>query len=101
MKPRLSTDELKEAEEIVHGSARKIIDVLLKEKLHQMEMEKHIITSQTSQRKRGQWMSWVVALALIFAAFFLIYKGHELAGAALGVADVVALVVRFIKGKNS
>jgi uncharacterized membrane protein len=49
----------------------------------------------------GQWLGFVVALAFLGVAAWLINGGHDVAGTFLGTVDIVGLVAVFVIGQRN
>ena len=81
---------------VLPGAAERILALAEKQSAHRMRME-----SQAAAHEL--WRSWAglaagigIALAFLGAAIGLIVSGHEEAGTALGILDLLALAVSFV-----
>ena len=68
---------------------------------HRQEIEKAVIQSDIDQSKRGLMAGLMIGLACVIGGCFLVYTGHDKAGAAIATGVVVALVSVFIYGTQS
>jgi uncharacterized membrane protein len=92
-------DILRGLEEIVPGSAAKVIQMAVDQGKHRQEMEKYVLRSQTRQSGTGQWLGFTIAMFGIIASVYLIATGHDAAGSVLGGIDLISLVSIFVLGK--
>ncbi len=93
---------LKEYEEILPGSADRILSMAEKQSAHRMTLENKAIGGQVDQSRRGQLFGFIVflfciAVAILFAAVFDMksFAAYFLTG------TMVVLVALFISGKVS
>ena len=47
--------------------------------------------------KRGQWLGFFISMTGLVSAAFLIWSGHDVAGAALGSGSLAALVAAYFR----
>lgn len=87
-------------EEILPGSADRLIKMAEYQSAHRQEIEKIAISKQLNQSGRGQNYGFILAMTFLVAAFILIILGHETAGTIIGTVDLVALVSVFVIGKT-
>ncbi len=92
---------LREYEDILPGSAERIVSMAEREQAHNMEMESRIISGQISDQKLGMWFGLAALLVVVVLAFIAGMMGNNiLAGFLLG-AGVLGIVGSFIKGRFS
>jgi uncharacterized membrane protein len=92
-----SPDELKEYEKSFPGLGRELIDMAREEQRHLQAMERR----DYALSSRGQLFGFIIALAFLAAATFLIYTHHDTAGTIIGSTDLVALVAVFVVGRRT
>ena len=92
---------LKEYENILPGSAERIIRMAEQQAAHRQLLERTVIIGDSKRANRGLWVGGVIAFAFLVGAVFLIYNGHDWAGATLGTVDVASIVGVFIYGTIS
>lgn len=86
----------REYENVLAGSAERILAMAEKEQDHRTTWETTALSASRQETKRGQWFGFAIAVACIGAAMVLAAGGHEVvAGIALG-ASAVGLVGRFL-----
>ncbi len=86
---------------IVPGSADRIIQMAEKQADHRMFLEKTVIAGDAKRADRGLICGTIVALCVLAGAVFVIYTGHDAAGIAVITADIAGLVSAFIYGTKS
>ena len=89
---------LREFDNIVPGSAERIIQMAEKQVEHRQFLEKTVVTGDSRRAFYGLWVGAFVALCVLAGAVFLIYTGHDIAGAVVGGLDIVGLVSVFVYG---
>ena len=67
---------------------------------HRLAIEKQVVSSQINESNRGQIMGFIIALIGLSLGSFLVYSGHDVAGAAIAGTTLVGLVTVFIKWQN-
>ncbi len=67
---------------------------------HRIGIENQVISSQTKESNRGQIMGFIIALIGLSFGSFLVYSGHDIAGASIAGVTLIGLVTVFIKGQN-
>ena len=68
---------------------------------HRMKMESTVINGDTLRSNAGLAAGFVVALAGLAAAFFMVDRGNEIAGVVIAGIDLGSLVGAFIYGTVS
>ena len=68
---------------------------------HRMQLEKTVVTGDTRRSNAGLAAGFVVALGGLAASFFMVDRGHEVAGIVVGGLDLGTLVGAFIYGTIS
>jgi uncharacterized membrane protein len=91
---------LKGYNEAIPDGAESILKLAENQSQHRMKMEATVIPEDQRQSARGQVFAFIITIAFLVAATFLIFYGHDTAGTVLGGIDLVALVSVFIYGKT-
>lgn len=87
----------REYENVLAGSAERILAMAEKEQDHRITWEATEQNTARQETKRGQWLGFAIAVACIGAAILFAAGGHEVvAGIALG-ASAVGLVGHFLR----
>ena len=103
---------LAEYEQVVPGSALRLLDAALANMDHRQEMQKSdsdlrhetlalngvAIRAQSGLGRRGQVFAFVLALIVLVGSIGLIATDRQIAGTILVTVDLVALVTVFIAG---
>lgn len=94
-------DILRQFNEVVPGSAERIIKMAEDQSTHRKELERKVIDSDIERSKWGQILGFVIAIAgLIVSAVVAIY-GSALAGGIIGVGTLASLVGVFMYGSKT
>ena len=78
----------------------RIMGAFDEQRKHRIAIEKQVVSSQMKESNRGQIMGFIVALIGLSFGSFLVYSGHDVAGASIAGITLVGLVTVFIKGQN-
>lgn len=90
---------MREYEEILPGSAERILSMAETEQNHNAGMEKTIVDAQIGDMKRGKWMGLGALLLLIGLAFYAgMNENNILAGILLGTG-VLGVVSNLVASK--
>jgi uncharacterized membrane protein len=96
---------LKEYEELLPGSAERVIDMAERAIVHHQEMEAKQVENDAisnreawSRSRLGAILGCIVALAFAGVSLGFVLAGHPTAGAVLGSLEVAALVGAFMYG---
>ncbi|MBI4266931.1 MAG: DUF2335 domain-containing protein [Chloroflexi bacterium] len=92
---------LQEYEKVIPGSADRILRMAERQAEHRQFLEKTVIHGDSRRAFYGLWVGAFVALCVLGGAIFLIYTGHDVAGAVIGGLDIVSLVSVFVYGTVS
>jgi uncharacterized membrane protein len=91
---------LREYDDIIDNGAERIVTVFEKQSDHRMQLEKKVITSQTTQSLLGQIFGFVIAIVFLIAGIYLVINDYEVAGITIFGLDIVGLVTVFVIGKR-
>jgi uncharacterized membrane protein len=97
--PIPSPERLGQYNQVVPGSANRIIQMAETQAEHRRELENHAVRSQIRQSDCGQWMALGISLTAISASVWVTLAGQPWVGATLGGTTVVSLAGIFIVGK--
>lgn len=87
---------LQQYEEVVPGSAAKIVAAFTDEGEHRRDLERR----DDKRLSLGQVLGFIIAMAFLGCSTFLIATGQPIAGTILGTVDLVALVTVFVVGRR-
>jgi uncharacterized membrane protein len=86
--------------EIVPGSAERIIKMTEEQSAHRQRLENKTVTGQTVESNRGQWIAAVISVLFLVGSVWVTREGHDWVGAVLGGGTVVGLVTAFVGSKR-
>jgi uncharacterized membrane protein len=94
-------DILKKFNEIVPGSAERIIKMAEEQSTHRRELEKKVINSDISQSKRGQILGFIISITGLLVSAFVAVYGSAIAGGIIGIGTLASLVSVFMYGSKT
>ena len=97
--PLPSPDILAGFEQIVPGSANRIIIQFEEQSAHRRALEANHQTFTHRSAYLGTACALVVALSFLGVSGYLIGTGHDAAGGALGTIDIVGMVTAFLSAR--
>jgi len=83
------------------NGAERIIVLAERQAEHRMTLERQVIEADIKRANSGLVAGFIVALAGLSAAVFLVHGGNAAAGTILGGLDLVSLVAVFVYGTVS
>ena len=86
-------------EQILPGSADRILILAEKEQSHRHKWESDVLVAQKSDVGRGQWMGFGLGMAGLIVAFFCSYFGFPVVAAASIGTVLAGIVTAFLKGR--
>ena len=99
--PLPKPSDLQEYDNVVPGAGERIIRMAEQQAEHRQFLEKTVITGDTKRADMGLYSGAVIAFCVLGGSIFLIYTGHDWAGAFILSLDIVGLVSVFIYGTRS
>jgi len=87
-------------EDVVKGSANRIISMAEDQQKHRHFLEKTTITGANRRAWWGLWLGFVISLVVLGLGTLVILEGHSWAGASIMGVDVVALAGIFVYGRR-
>lgn len=91
---------LGEYNNVLEGSAERIMSLAEKEQQHRHYIEKKALNGHINLDRRGQYLGFSVATFALGCATFLIANGYVISGTIIGSLDIVALVGAFVYGRH-
>lgn len=91
---------LEQYEQVLPGSAERLLRMVEQEADHRRALEKRQLTSQIVETHIGQVLAFLIGVFAIAAGSYTALQGAELSGAFIGSGGVIGLVVAFIYGRK-
>jgi uncharacterized membrane protein len=93
-------ESLAKYEQVLPGSADRIIRMAEQQALHRQQLERLVISSNATAQKWGLGCAFMIAMSAIWGGVWLSLKGMGGAGLATIIGALVALVAVFVYGKT-
>lgn len=91
---------LKKYEELDKGAAKLIIENGVQESVHRREMEKSYFKKSEREKKRGQYLGFLIGTIVISGGVWLINGGHAITGTLLSGTSLLGLVGSFTSNES-
>jgi uncharacterized membrane protein len=93
-------DILAKYDQVVPGTAARLIETAQKQGEHRMDLEKTVIKGDNFRANRGMVFAFTLALVLIGSGTSCVLLGHDLAGASIIGTSLVSLIAAFLSGSS-
>lgn len=60
------------------------------------DLDRSIVTAIADRERRGQWFAFIAAIGLTLGAFYMMHLGHDAAGIAILIFEVVGIAGVFV-----
>jgi uncharacterized membrane protein len=94
-------EQLLKYNDAVSNGAERILTMAEKQATHRQSLETKVIEADVKRSYWGLVAGFTVTVLALSASTFLIYNGHDLAGASIFGASLVTIVIAFISGVSS
>lgn len=91
---------LRQYEDVVPGSADRLIRLTEKQTDHRIDMERTIVKGRVGLSVRGQVMAFVLSVFFGVIALWLGLEGHDRLAGTIAVTTIIGLAVVFVLGKK-
>lgn len=98
--PLPPASEIRAYEEILPGSADRILRMAEDQAHHRQGLEKTAVDGGSRRSWWGLFLGFGISVIVIAASVLLVLKGHTVAGTVLGSADLVTLATVFVIGQS-
>lgn len=88
-------------EVILPGATDRFLRVVEKQSDHRMALEADVVRSDIKRSNAGLIAGFIIGLASVAMGGFLVWSGHDLAGATFVGVPMASLVGTFVYGTNS
>lgn len=99
--PIPSAREFAKYEEVVPGSADRILRMAEEQSKHRREIEKQVVRASIKNSQRGQLIGFVITMIVLGISVWLLATGRELAGFGTILLDLATLVGVFVYNRVS
>lgn len=94
-------DVLKRFDEVVPGSAERIIKMAEEQSTHRKDLERKVIDSDIARSKWGQILGFLISVAGLVVSGLVAVYGNAIAGSIIGVSTLGTLVGVFMYGSKT
>lgn len=94
-------DLLVKYEEIIPGSAERILSMAEKEQQHRHQLENEVIKKEIAQKGRGLYFGFTLALLIIVVGAYLLVIDKSLQGFSLILGSIAMIIAPFFFNKNN
>ena len=94
-------DLLVKYEEIIPGSAERILSMAEKEQQHRHQLENEVIKKEIAQKGRGLNFGFTLALLIIVVGAYLLVIDKSLQGFSLILGSIAMIIAPFFFNKNN
>jgi uncharacterized membrane protein len=92
---------LREFDQVVPGAAERIMRMAEKQQDHRIRLESKVITSDTYRSWAGLGLAGFLGFIIVGCGSYLIFQGHDTAGATIITSTLIGLVTTFVHGTRS
>lgn len=94
-------DLLVKYEEIIPGSAERILSMAEKEQQHRHQLENEVIKKEIAQKGRGLNFGFTLALLIVVVGAYLLIIDKSLQGFSLILGSIAMIIAPFFFNKNN
>jgi len=91
---------LRKYDELLPGSADRIISMAERQSSHRQKLESDVIGSNIRSERLGMILGFIVCLVAISGGIYIVVQGKSAGGIAAIITPLVALVAVFVYGKS-
>jgi len=88
-------------DQILPGSADRILSLAEKEQAHRQKWESEVLNAQKSEISRGQWMGFGLSIFALTIAFLCAYFGFPIVATVCISTVLVGIVTAFLRGRSN
>lgn len=86
-------------EDVLPGSAERILKMAENQSAHRIEMEKSVVGSDIKKSERGQLFGLIIAILGFIIAFILAILGRQAVAIVIAALDITSIVGLFVYGQ--
>jgi uncharacterized membrane protein len=98
--PLPPAEQMRAYEEVLPGSADRLLTMAEEQQKHRHHLEKTTVEGASKRAQQGLWLGFVISLVVLGLGTAVILLGYPAAGAAIMSVDVVALAGVFVYGRR-
>jgi uncharacterized membrane protein len=87
--------------EIIPDGANRILKMAEEQSQHRQSLERYVLKHDSIRAYVGQASALIIGLSGLGIGGFLVYSGHDVAGATVAGSTLVSLVTAFLTGTKS
>ncbi len=91
-------EALSQYNEVMPGSAERLIQLIELQTNHRMSLEKAVVNSDIRRASTGLWLGFLISLVALALAGYCSYRGLQVAACFIAGADIVSLAGVFVYG---
>ncbi|MDR0961435.1 MAG: DUF2335 domain-containing protein [Mediterranea sp.] len=93
-------DILKGYEDVLPGTAERILSMAEKQQTHGIEMEKFIVKNSSKQSVYGQVWGGIITILCLVVTLVLGYAGHDALAGVIGSTTILGIATIFVLNKK-
>lgn len=93
-------EEIREWDEILPGSADRVLKMAEKEQRHRHEQEKRIVSYEYQWKKRGQLIGAIIGIIGMGGGIVLSYLGKDISGLGALISTLAGLVYVYVSSQK-
>lgn len=93
-------EQLKEYDEVLSGSAERIVKLAEEQSAHRRKMEQSSLDAQVKIISRGQYLAFTITLVFGIGGGILLWSGRDIGGIATLVAAIMPAILAFLNKEN-
>ncbi len=105
--PLPPAEELSKYQEVSPDFPKRLLEMVEAEACHRRQIEEKVVDAEIASekenqedRKRGQYLGFLIAIVTIVAGSYLSLNGSQLPGTFIGLSGVTGLTAAFIHGRK-
>lgn len=91
----------REYEEVLPGSANRLMELTEDQQKHRHKWESDALDASISDSKRGQWFGFILSILAIVAAIILALMGRSVVGGLLALVSVSGIAERLLRRRSN
>jgi len=86
--------------QVIPNGAERLMIMVEQQHNHRIAIETTVVKNQQWQSTIGQYFALLITMAGLILSGWLIYRDHDVAGSAIGVATIGSVAIAFITGQH-